>query len=106
VLPTDYVLLSTTTSSATEAEHIAQALVEKRLAACVQIVPQVRSIYRWQDKIEKSDEWLCLAKTRRSLLPQAEAEITQLHSYDCPELITVPIEASSAAYLAWLDEQL
>lgn len=105
-MATDFLQLSTTTGSAEEAERIAKTLVEQRLAACVQIVPQVRSIYRWQDEIEQADEWLCLAKTHRALIPQVEAEICRLHSYDCPELIAVPIEAGSAEYLAWLDEQL
>ncbi|MGI9429971.1 MAG: divalent-cation tolerance protein CutA [Bythopirellula sp.] len=103
---TDFVLVSTTTASAAEAERIATALVEQRLAACVQIVPQVRSVYRWEGKIEQADERLCLAKTRRSLLPQVEAELLRQHSYECPEIIAVPIEASSLGYLQWLEAQL
>ncbi len=102
----DYLQISTTTSSATEAEAIAAALVETHLAACAQIVPQVRSIYRWQDRIEHAEEWLCLLKTRLTLLPQVKAEIKRLHSYDCPEIIAVEIVAGSAEYLHWLDEQL
>ena len=101
---TDFVILSTTTGSSEEAEQIAAALVEQRLAACVQILPQVRSIYRWQDKIENSEEHLCLVKTRRSLVPQVEAEITKRHSYDCPEIVAMPIESASKSYLWWLDE--
>jgi len=103
---TDYLQLSTTTATAQQAEEIAKALVEQRLAACVQIIPQVRSVYRWQGKIEQADEWLCLVKTHRSLLSQVEAEICQRHSYECPELIAVPVEAGSAAYLEWLGKQL
>ncbi len=103
---TDHLQISTTTSTAAEAESIANALVEQRLAACVQIVPQVKSIYRWQGKIEHAEEWLCLIKTQRSLLPKVEAEICRLHAYDCPEVIAVAIEAGSEAYLKWLDEQL
>ncbi len=95
---TEYVQLSTTTATVEEAEEIATALVEQRLAACVQIIPQVRSVYRWQGKVEQADEWLCLVKTRRSLLPQVEAEIGRRHSYECPELIAVSIEAGSVAY--------
>lgn len=103
---TDFVQLSTTTSTAAEANEIATALVELRLAACVQIVPQVRSVYRWQGKVDQADEWLCLIKTRHPLLPQVEAEICRRHSYECPEIIAVPIVAGSAAYLQWLGEQL
>ncbi len=103
---TDYIQLSTTTSTAAEAETIATALVELRLAACVQIVPQVRSVYRWQGKVEQADEWLCLVKTHRRLLSRVEAEIDRLHSYECPEIVAVAIEAGSAAYLQWLGEQL
>lgn len=103
---TDYVQVTTTTANAAEAEGIATALVALRLAACVQIIPQLQSVYRWRDKVERAEECLCLLKTRRSLLPQVEVEIHRRHSYECPEFIAVPIEAGSLAYLAWLDEQL
>lgn len=103
---TDFVLITTTTNSADEAGRIATTLVEQRLAACVQIIPQVQSVYRWQEKIEQSEEWLCLVKTRRSLVEQVEVDISRLHSYDCPEIIVVPIEAGSEAYLNWLDAEL
>jgi len=103
---TDYLQVSTTAATASEAERIATTLVEKRLAACVQIIPHVSSVYRWQGKVEQAKEWLCLAKTRRSRLPQVEAEICQLHGYECPEIIAVTIEGGSSNYLSWLDEQL
>lgn len=103
---TDYLQLSTTTATAQQAEDIAIALVQQRLAACVQIIPHVQSVYRWQGKIEQADEWLCLVKTHRSLLSQVEAEIRQRHSYECPEVIAVPVEAGSGAYLEWLGKQL
>ena len=88
---TEFVLVSTTTASADEAEQIAQALLNQRLAACVQIIPQVRSIYRWAGEIEQAGEWLCLIKTRRSLLSHLEAAVIRQHSYDCPEIVAVPI---------------
>lgn len=103
---TDFVQVSTTTASAAEAEQIATALVEQHLAACVQIIPQIRSVYCWEGKIEHSDEQLCLIKTRRSLVPQVEAEVIRCHAYQCPEIITVPIEAVSPSYLQWLELQL
>ncbi len=103
---TEYIQISTTTSTVDDAKAIASGLVEQRLVACVQIIPQVCSIYRWQGKVEQADEWLCLAKTHRSLLSQVEAEIGRLHSYECPEIVAVSIEAGSAAYLKWLGEQI
>lgn len=102
---TDFVLLSTTTDSLAEAQKIATTLVESKLAACVQVVPQVLSVYRWQGKVEQASEWLCLIKTRRSLVAQVEAEICRLHSYTCPEITTVAIESTSSAYGQWLHEQ-
>jgi periplasmic divalent cation tolerance protein len=103
---TDFVQVSTTTASREEAEQIAIALVEQRLAACVQLIPQVQSVYRWQGKVEQASECLCVAKTHRSLLSQVEAAIHQAHTYACPELIMVPIEHGSRAYLDWLAAQL
>ena len=103
---TDFLQVSTTTSSVEEAQQIATALVEQRLAACVQMIPQVLSVYRWEGTIEQANEWLCVAKTRRSLLSQVEAEILRLHSYDCPEFVAVSIEGGSSGYLQWLDSQL
>lgn len=102
----NFVLITTTAGSADEAEQIASSLLEQRMAACVQIIPQIRSIYRWQDKIEKSEEWLCLIKTSRTLVGQVEAEVARLHSYDCPELVVVAIESGSKSYLSWLDAEL
>lgn len=103
---TDYLQVSTTAATADEAERIAAVLVEQRLAACVQIIPQLRSVYRWQGKVEQANEWLCLIKTRRSLFDEVEAEIRRLHSYDCPEIIAVTIERGNEDYLRWLGEQL
>ncbi|MEM8943749.1 MAG: divalent-cation tolerance protein CutA [Planctomycetota bacterium] len=103
---TDFVQVSTTAGTADEAHRIATALVERKLAACVQIIPQAHSIYRWQGEVEQAQESLCLIKTRRTLVGQVEAAIRELHSYDCPEIIVVAIESASASYLRWMDEQL
>ena len=102
----EYVVVQTTAPSEQLAMKISEHLVEQRLAACVQVAAGVRSIYRWQDQIERSDEWLCTAKTRRALLPAVEAAIAQLHSYDCPEIVALPIVDASDQYLAWLSDQL
>ncbi|MCH7752480.1 MAG: divalent-cation tolerance protein CutA [Planctomycetes bacterium] len=102
---TDYIQVSTTTETEHAAQEIAAALVEQRLAACVQVSGPVESVYRWQGKVQQSQEWLCTAKTRASLFPQVETVIRKLHTYECPEIIAVPIADGSDAYLTWLGEQ-
>ena len=96
----------TTTDKEGEAQHIATSLVEKSLAACVQVIGPIRSTYRWQGTVETSNEWLVLAKTSDALLEAVESEITRLHSYDVPEIIAVPIIAGSNKYLIWLESEL
>jgi periplasmic divalent cation tolerance protein len=95
------VMLSTAGSQA-EAERIATALVDERLAACVNLVPQLTSIYRWQGKVERADEVLLVIKTRRSVSARLIARLCELHSYDVPEAIVVPIVAGARPYLTWL----
>jgi periplasmic divalent cation tolerance protein len=102
----NFLQISTAAGSRDEAERLARALVERRLAGCVQIVGPVRSVYRWQGAIEEADEWLCLIKTAAEQFPAVEAAIRELHSYECPEVIATPIVAGSDAYLHWLAEQL
>jgi len=96
----------TTVEKREEAETIARSLVEKRLAACVQIIGPITSTYRWKGEIETAEEWQCLVKTRRELYPQVERAIRRLHSYEVPEIIATPIVAGSADYLEWLDENV
>lgn len=91
-----------TAASPEEAERIGTALVEARLAACVNILPGMRSIYRWQGKVERASETVLVAKTRAMLLPDLTERVQALHSYDCPCVIALPIEGGSAAYLDWL----
>ena len=95
----------TTTASEDEARRIAAALVERRLAACVQIVGPITSVYRWQGAVETSQEWQCAIKTRRDLYADVEAAIVELHSYDVPEVLAVPIIAGSPGYLAWVETE-
>lgn len=102
---TDYIQVSTTTEIKQAAQEIAAALVEQHLAACVQVSGPIESVYRWQGKVHRSQEWVCTAKTRVTLFPQVEGAIRELHAYECPEIIAVPIIACSAAYLAWMGEQ-
>jgi periplasmic divalent cation tolerance protein len=101
---TDKLLVMTTAGSEVEANKIAQALVERRLAACVNIIPRIQSIYRWKDKLERSEEFLLFIKTKRALEPEIQSAIRELHSYELPEHIGLAIEYGSEAYLAWIDE--
>jgi periplasmic divalent cation tolerance protein len=102
----EIIQVTTAVGSREEAEQIATALVEQRLAGCVQIVGPVRSVYRWQGAVEQGDEWLCLAKTSRDAYAEVEAAIRELHSYECPEVIATPIVAGSEAYLDWLGDSV
>jgi periplasmic divalent cation tolerance protein len=97
-----FVQTVTTTPSQTLARRIARALVDRRLAACVQIVGPVESTYRWQGKVATAREWLCLLKTTQARYPQVAAAIESLHPYDTPEIIALPITAGSRRYLDWL----
>jgi len=103
---TDRVVALSTCGSEEEARKLARGLVEARVAACVNVVPGIHSVYRWQGKIEEDAEWLLLIKTRRELLDRLRALLEHSHSYDVPELIALPIEEGSPAYLDWLDCQL
>lgn len=103
---TDKIVVLTTCDSAERAEQLARHLVERRVAACVNILPQVHSIYRWNDKVEKAAEWLLVIKSRRDLFDQLRLELTTVHTYEVPEVIALPIVDGSAPYLAWLDREL
>jgi periplasmic divalent cation tolerance protein len=99
-------LVLTTTSSQEEARRIAHALVERRLAACVNVVSRVDSIYRWKEKVEEAQEFLLLIKTTESAVDQLREAIQELHSYEVPECIVLPIESGSEKYLNWIDESV
>jgi periplasmic divalent cation tolerance protein len=104
---TDKLVVLVTCRSAKEADRIARSLVEKRLAACGNILRSpIRSIYRWKEKIESAREVLLVIKTSRSRFPELQAAIKRLHSYEVPEIIALPIAAGSRAYLSWLAESL
>jgi periplasmic divalent cation tolerance protein len=99
---TDKRIVLSTAGSEEEARKIAHELVERRLAACVNIIPQIESVYRWQGKIESSREWLLLIKTTAEHFEKVRDAIRELHSYDLPECIALAIEDGSAEYLGWL----
>ena len=98
------VLAMTTTGDEESASKLARALVERRVVACVNIVPRVRSVYRWQGGIEDDAECVLLMKTRADRYRALASALDELHRYDVPELIVLPIEAGAAAYLGWIDD--
>ncbi len=99
--PQAFVVLSTAPSDEV-AQRIARTLVEERLAACVNIVPGVRSIYSWEGAIQDDQELLLVIKTTGARRDSVVARIQEVHSYDCPEAVALPIVAGSTAYLTWL----
>ena len=101
-----YVVVLVTAGSTNEAEAIGRSLVEARLAACVNISPGVRSLFRWQGAIERQEESLLLVKSRSDLVPSLIEAVKRLHSYTVPEVIALPILAGSPDYLAWIDESV
>jgi len=103
---TDKIVVLSTCGSLEEAQRLARALVEKRLAACVNVLPVVRSFYHWKDAIEEEEEVLLVIKTSRLLLDDLRVEIERLHSYEVPEVIAMQVVGGSERYLAWLDREL
>ena len=103
---TDKRIVLSTAGSVEEARKIARYLVENQLAACVNIVPQIESIYRWQGKIESSHEFLMLIKTSADQFAAVRDAISKLHSYELPECIALAIEDGSSDYLDWLGDSL
>jgi periplasmic divalent cation tolerance protein len=103
---TDKIVVLSTCSSAEEAERIARRLVDLRLAGCVNVLAGVRSFYRWKDAIEDSGEWLLIVKTSRACLAKLRAELEQLHSYEVPEVVALPIVDGAPNYLNWLDAEI
>ncbi len=101
---TNVIVILTTCASEEEAVKIARVLVEECLAACINIVSPVRSIYRWEEKICDEREWLLIIKTGRERFEALESKIKSLHSYSVPEIICLPVVEGSLSYLEWLEE--
>jgi periplasmic divalent cation tolerance protein len=99
-------LVLSTTGSREEAQKIARALVEEQLAACVNVLGPLQSIYRWQGHIDSADEFLLIIKTMAVMLPRLQTRIRELHSYQLPEIVEVNIEGGSEAYLRWIEESI
>jgi periplasmic divalent cation tolerance protein len=103
---TDKRLVLTTCGSLEEARSIAQTLVERQLAACVNIIPQIESVFRWHGDVETSAEWLLVIKTTAEVFDRLRDALNELHSYELPECIAISIEDGSAAYLEWIEESV
>jgi len=103
---TDKQIVLSTAGSEDEARMIARHLVENRLAACVNIVPQIESIYRWKGKLESSQEWLLLIKTTADRFPAVRDAVRELHSYDLPECIAISVEDGTSDYLEWIGQSV
>jgi len=101
----DSVVVFVTVGSAAEGDRLARSLVEAKLAACVNRLPGIQSVYFWEGKLEQSAEELLVIKTRKALFPALEKHVRELHSYAVPEVIALPIVAGSEPYLQWLSEQ-
>ncbi|MDP2942854.1 MAG: divalent-cation tolerance protein CutA [Candidatus Omnitrophota bacterium] len=98
------IVIFITAGSRAEARKIAKGLVEKRLAACVNIVPDIESVYTWKGKTEAAREVLLIAKTKENLFARIEKAVKGLHSYECPEIIAISIVDGSRDYLKWIEE--
>ena len=103
---TEYIQIYTTTENKADAGMIAETVVKKRLAACAQVVGPITSTYWWDGKIEESEEWLCIMKSRKDLYDKLEEAILDIHSYDVPEIVAVPILSGSQSYLQWLNKEV
>jgi periplasmic divalent cation tolerance protein len=101
----DYILVFVTTASAQEAEQLGKTLVEKRLAACGNIVQDIHSVFWWKETIETEQEALLILKSRAELFPTIINEVKSLHSYEVPEIIAIPIISGSEDYLKWIYEE-
>ena len=103
---TDKIVVLSTCANREQAESVARHLVEQRLAACVNVLGEARSIYRWRGVVEQATEWLLIIKSRRSLFDTLRAEIERLHSYEVPEALALAVVDGSPAYLEWLEHEL
>jgi uncharacterized protein involved in tolerance to divalent cations len=103
---TEFIVVYVTVPSSDEGERIAAALVEERLAACVNRIPGIRSTYRWRGRVERAEEELLIIKSRSDLFASLKHRVVELHSYDVPEIIALPIVEGSEPYVRWLDEEI
>jgi periplasmic divalent cation tolerance protein len=103
---TDMRIVLTTAGSQSEARRIAEILVERKLAACVNIVSRVQSIYRWEGKTQEAEEWLLIIKSMKDSFEKLRDAIKELHPYELPECLSLPVEEGSEEYLNWVKESM
>jgi periplasmic divalent cation tolerance protein len=103
---TDKIVVLSTCANASDAERLARALVSERLAACVNVIPQIRSYYLWQGKLESAGEFLLIIKSSRELFDALKLEMEKLHPYEVPELVALPIVEGAENYMSWLGQNL
>jgi periplasmic divalent cation tolerance protein len=103
---TDKIVVLCTCASEVEAERLARALLEQRLAACVNVLSGIKSFYRWQGNLETATEWLLVIKSSRGLFEELRAALEKAHSYEVPEVIALPVVEGAPNYLHWLGENL
>jgi periplasmic divalent cation tolerance protein len=104
--PTDAIVVFMTAANREEAAQLAEMLLAERLAACVQVLPELESVYRWQGQIERQKEVLLIAKTTKSKFEELEREVRAIHSYETPEIVALPLVAGSSPYLEWLNSSV
>ena len=102
----EYIQVMTTVEQRSDAERIARTLVEKRLAACVQVAGPVTSYFHWEGKLDSAEEYLCFIKSRADLFPELEAAIGEMHPYEVPEIIATPVTRGGTDYANWLAAEL
>jgi periplasmic divalent cation tolerance protein len=103
---TEFIQVFTTTEKIGDAEIISKEVVEKRLAACAQVIGPIKSTYWWKEKVEQTEEWLCIMKSKRDLYAELEKAIKGIHPYEVPEIVAVPIVSGSQSYLEWLEQEV
>jgi periplasmic divalent cation tolerance protein len=106
IMMEEYIQVVTAIAKRENAEKIANALVEKRLAACVQILGPIVSTYWWKDNIETAEEWLCVIKSKKEVYEELEKSIKEIHPYETPEIFALPVVAGSKDYLKWLSNEV
>lgn len=101
---TDKVVVLSTAGSQAEATRIAEEIVERRLAACVNVVGRIQSFYHWEDKLQRAEEYMMIIKTNETLIEKLHAAIQELNSYELPEFVTLAVEGGGAEYLKWINQ--
>ena len=103
---TEKIVVLSNCGSEEEAIRVGRAIVEARLAACVNVLPGVKSIYHWKGEVQEDSEWMLVIKTTRSLFEPLSAQLQKIHSYEIPEVLALPVVDGSEDYLAWIDREI